>query len=343
MLRLWRTRKAKTEEFKPAEPAPMPRNERSPLAASPMSSAIQHSGYPGRIVVDQPSREFEARATKIDRSDSLGSSVADTVVDGWSTDSYCVRAASVRGDTHRFSGLPRQDDLLITCHPASGSLIVAVADGLSSAPVSHHGANAACRYATGAILDSLNHGVTIVWQDVFKNAAWALVELARRRIGGDADARVAEELFATTLTIAVLTPSSDHRTRLSVAGVGDSAVWLLRENNLEWLAGGKDLSRGDEPFSSATAALPRLPVTINPAEFDIGSGDALLVISDGIGDPLGDGTGLVGDLMRSELRTPPAALQVARIADFSRATFTDDRTLAVVWPKAQAEDGDLVD
>lgn len=342
---MWKFRKTRQMRKRGLAPVELP-------PARALDNAIERGGeptlptptwrndYPGRIIIGVPSREFEARPIKTDRSNGLHSSIMDTVADGWSADRYCIRAASVRGDAHRFDGSPRQDDALVTYHQASGSLIVAVADGLSSARASHVGASTACRYATAAILESLDQGVAIDWHNVFEHSAWALVELARRRAGDDNAPQIAEELFATTLTIAFLTPHSGG-TRLVAVGVGDSAVWRLREDALVCLTGGKDRSDKNEPFSSSTAALPRLSKTMNAAECDVSLEDVVLVMSDGVGDPLGDGSGLVGDLLRSELRAPPAALQLARIADFSRATFTDDRTLVAVWPTAGSTGGDF--
>ncbi|MGH3832079.1 MAG: hypothetical protein ACRDRS_16810 [Pseudonocardiaceae bacterium] len=63
-------------------------------------------------------------------------------------------------------------------------------------------------------------------------------------------------------------------------------------------------------------------------------GTVLLVGTDGFGDPLGDGSGLVGDLFREVLASPPPPLGLAHALDFSRETFDDDRTLLVVWPQS---------
>ena len=292
---------------------------------------FQGVDYPGRIVVDRPTRRLEP-STVMPSLRGRRPFIPDTIADGWSTNRFCVRAASVRGDAHRYDGSPRQDEFIVAHHPASESLIVAVADGVSSASAACDGALTVCHYATAAILDSLDQGRDLDWTNLFQCCAWSLIELAQRRVGDDADLQVAESLFATTLTIAVLTPRSGDLVELSTASIGDSALWILHEGDLVQVIGGKSEAIDGEPFSSTVAALPRLPPKVFSVKREMSSDDVMLVISDGIGDPLSDGTGLVGELLKSELKVSPETLQFARIADFSRATFIDDRTLVAVWP-----------
>ena len=59
----------------------------------------------------------------------------------------------------------------------------------------------------------------------------------------------------------------------------------------------------------------------------------LLVGTDGIGDPLGDGSGKVGELFARMLAQPPPPLALAHLLDFSRDTFDDDRTLIAIWQR----------
>ena len=84
-------------------------------------------------------------------------------------------------------------------------------------------------------------------------------------------------------------------------------------------------------ISSAVSPLPRVPERLAPVEFRLFPGTALLVGTDGFGDPLGDGDGKVGHLFAGHLRTPPPARGLAHLLDFSRDTFDDDRTLVVLW------------
>jgi serine/threonine protein phosphatase PrpC len=252
------------------------------------------------------------------------------VVDGWATDHFCVRAASVRGDAHRFDGTPRQDDVVVAHHPKTGSLVVTIADGVSQALESHLGASTVCRYAASKLFETLSLEQSPDWANLLKGSAWAIVELARRRGSEGADAYSAEKQYATTLTAVLIEPVSSVTSRVTGVNMGDSAVWTLRRGELLRLGGGK--ASNNEPFSASVTALPRLPDAPSVFEGEITPEDVLLVISDGIGDALGDGSGLIGTLLKGELRLPPAMSQFGRIVDFSRETFADDRTLVGVWP-----------
>jgi len=97
----------------------------------PVSDPIQQRDYPGRIIVDRPTINFEPRVASFAGSQAP-SFRPDMVLDGWSTDELCVRAACVRGDAHRIDGTPRQDDFSLAHHAATGSVVFAVADGVSS-------------------------------------------------------------------------------------------------------------------------------------------------------------------------------------------------------------------
>jgi serine/threonine protein phosphatase PrpC len=296
----------------------------------PEESSIRFRDYPGRIVVDQPTLDFEAKMTDLDKYGHLPFS-PDTIADGWSTDQFTVRAATVRGDSHRYTGLPRQDEFALAHHVKTGSLIVAVADGVSNAPESHLGARTVCRQAIASILDATDRGRKIDWQAVVQHCAWALVELTKRRMGNDADAAKAEEFYATTLTLILAKEESVGTAKVTTLSVGDSAAWLLRNKQLLSIAGGKATTTDDKPFASSVEALPRFPKRLDVVEHRISPGDAVLAMSDGIGDALGDGTGLIGDLLKSELQSPPPIIQFTRVTDFSRETFDDDRTLVGIW------------
>jgi hypothetical protein len=53
-----------------------------------------------------------------------------------------LRLASVRGYSHRYHGIPRQDAADIAYETHSGAVVFAVADGVSSAAYPHIGAGA---------------------------------------------------------------------------------------------------------------------------------------------------------------------------------------------------------
>ena len=86
------------------------------------------------IIVDEPIMDFEPKPP------SSRFYLPDTIFDGWSTEHFTIRLASVRGYSHRYRGVPRQDDAEVVFHPESGTVLFAVADGVSGASESHVGA-----------------------------------------------------------------------------------------------------------------------------------------------------------------------------------------------------------
>lgn len=259
----------------------------------------------------------------------------DTILDGWSTDWLTVRGASTRGALHRHNGTPRQDDFAVH-RLGDGRVIIVVADGVSQAPQSHIGATTAARYAAQWLQTQMPPDTADTdWSALVKSTAWALSEQIQALLGlPEPDAARAEQNLATTLVCAVVEPAGLGSVRVHLLRVGDSAAWVLPagEGQFVPVLGGKDPSLA--VTSSTVAGLPRVPSDLDPTVLQIQCGDVLLVGTDGIGDPLGTGQGAVGDLLRTVLTgpLPPSLLEFCRVVDFSRETFTDDRTLVAAWP-----------
>jgi hypothetical protein len=295
-----------------------------PGAAGPPGPPLARAPIWGGLVVGDPIIDFEPRPPV-----SL-SYRPDSVADGWSTRHFTVRLASVRGYAHRHRGIPRQDDVAATLHRPTGTVVFAVADGVSAAPQSHIGATVACRAALTSILADLD-GPTgeVDWQNLVRRAAWQLIEQTRVTLGlPDADAAQAERELATTLVAGTAAPTPDG-CRICLVQVGDSGAWVLHDGVYRWVLGGKQHT-DEAVVSSRTTALPRVP-TVTPRTVDLPPDAILLVGTDGFGDPLGDGTGLVGHYFAQRLARPRPPLHFAYNLDFSRETFDDDRTLLALW------------
>lgn len=262
----------------------------------------------------------------------------DTVVDGWSNDVLTIRGASLRGHFHRYNSAPRQDDFAV--HQLSDGRVVAlVADGVSQSVQSHLGATAAVSSAARWFISNAPAMTEDTdWLALMKNAAWALAEQARITFKLDEpDPEMAFNHMSTTLLCAVIEPAGAAGLRASVVSVGDSGAWLLSDDRFTPVLGGKSVSAGGIS-SSAVAGLPQVPGELEAAVVEIRPGDVLLLGTDGFGDPLGNGSGGVGNLFR-ELFTgpePPSLFEFARALDFSRETFDDDRTLVAVMPYTPA-------
>ena len=287
----------------------------------------------------------------------------DTIADGGEVFGLTIRSASVRGLQKRYVGGPRQDDLCLGVHPPTETLIVAVADGVSAATHSHLAAALAVRQAVAAVARQLDEGAgELDWTEIFEQAAWALVEEHRRgRYDADADAREAAPALATTLVVAALTPEQDQNAdhppeqcpdaigpakgqngrgpeprtlRLQTAAVGDSPVLVLTQDTFEPVVGETD--DADGLVGAGVRALPRhtRPTCAKPRSLRRGS--VLLVCTDGLALPLANGIGEVGRTLARELADPPDIVDFARLLDFSRSTYDDDRTLVAVWPGSRS-------
>ncbi|HUB03658.1 MAG TPA: protein phosphatase 2C domain-containing protein [Solirubrobacteraceae bacterium] len=250
----------------------------------------------------------------------------DTIADGGTAFGLTVRAASVRGLWKRYTGGPRQDDICLRLHADSGTLIAAVADGVSGAPRSDLGAALAVRYATAAVARFLDRGPgSIDWAAVFEQAAWALVEEHRRASGdGDAGVEEASRLMATTLLVATVSGSD-----VEVAAVGDSPAFVLAGKEYDALVG--EPQRVDGFIGGGVDALPRSAGSVSVARGSLDGGAVLLLCTDGLAMPLAGGTGEVGRTLARELARPPDVVDFARLLDFSRSTYDDDRSLVAVW------------
>jgi hypothetical protein len=293
------------------------------------------STYSNPVVIGTPSPTVEARPiAPAHRSIPYR---PDSMMDGWGTDKFVLRAASLRGQLHRYLGVPRQDDFALAYHQPSGRLVLAVADGLSSAAQSHLSATMAVRYAVQWLTECLSaeDSVSAIdWLELFRHAAWQIVEQGGALFGFDRSAEAVEGLLATTLVCAVVDfPREGIGATVHAAGVGDSSVWVLIDHTYSQALGGK--GQADSPIaSSEVSGLPRVPPNATPTEVEVPTGGVILVGTDGFGDPLGTGEGAVGQPFAQKLTYPPSMIDFVHLLDFSRETFDDDRTLVAVWPLA---------
>ena len=278
----------------------------------------------GPVTIGEPAAAIEARLAAAEPYRP------DTIADGGTAFGLTVRAASVRGLYKRYTGGPRQDDLCLRLHADSGTLIAAVADGVSGASRSDLGAALAVRYATAAVARQLDDGCgSVDWGPVFEQAAWALVE-EHRRACGDAGAGVEEASgsLATTLLVAAVRGSD-----VEVAAVGDSPAFLLRGRVYDAVV--DEPERFDGLVGGGVDALPRSAGAALASRCSLKSGSVLLLCTDGLAMPLAGGAGEVGATLARELARPPDVVDFARLLDFSRSTYDDDRSLIAVWGPAR--------
>ena len=313
-------------------------NAASPSGTASTSDAGIGQGWPSNqpIVVGNPTTMFEPAA--VNETYRTRPYRADTVLDGWSSLPFTIRAASMRGHRHRRNGAPRQDDFAVAVKTDPDRLIVAVADGVSGAPQSHIGASTVVRYATQWLAEQAPNNVADTdWRNLVEGAAWALVEQAGRILSlAEVDAEQAELVMATTLTCAVCEPGADGQVTARLVCVGDSGAWILSGDEFTQVVGAV-ASPEAAVSSSEVTGLPRVPDCVEAVEVVIDPDAVLLIGTDGFGNPLGGGGGEVGALFRAVLGGRiPSIIEFAHALDFSRETFDDDRTLVAIWPNQQS-------
>ncbi|MEV0897643.1 protein phosphatase 2C domain-containing protein [Actinoplanes sp. NPDC049802] len=284
----------------------------------------------------------------------------DTVIDGAEIGSISYRAASVRGISHQERGEPRQDAYAVHFTRDQAWLVGCISDGVSQGTRSHEAAAAICERISRALVDHLIASPpsadsgrwpeeigSIRWADAVRSANAAVCELARpyleksaQKRGGPpavepgdpvpfAQARLI--MSGTALAFVVATePSPNGTFRAMLANVaGDSAAFVVQDGH--WVPLTMIKNEGEAIFSSAVKALPA-DTEVHAKPFYLEPGQPLIMMTDGLGDPLGAARGAVSRFLGTRWRTPPDLLAFAQHLAFYRKTFTDDRTAVVVWP-----------
>ena len=282
------------------------------------------------IVVDRPAYDFEPKPPV----PAPLYHVPDTVFEGWSSAAFTMRLASTRGASHRFRAQPRQDHAEVFFREAHGSeaVVFAVADGVSNAEHGELGSMFAAQGSIHTLLRQLTAGGPLDWAAVLADAAahMAAGSEVALEVSNPAAGELAK-LMATTLVVGVVGEVAGGF-RVVMARVGDSGAWVLSGKTYRAVFAPKRGAHADL-MPSAVEALPRIPAQIPTVSFELRPDEVLLVGTDGFGDPLGDGTGAVGELFARWLDRVPPPRGFAHLLDFSRDTFDDDRTLLAVWPR----------
>jgi serine/threonine protein phosphatase PrpC len=241
--------------------------------------------------------------------------VASVRADGADTDWCVLRAASVVGVRHRLAGRSVEDAW--AWGGAPGSAALAVADGVGSLPASAPVAAEVVATAVAWITAARSTGDAGEGADDGAALVSAAVEAANRAVAGAVDG-------ASTLVVALVGTDG----RVEVARVGDSTAFVLHQGAWAELFVDPD---GADMRSPTTAALPSMTVRPESVSVELAPGDVLVLVTDGLGDPLRDGPGTVGPGLADGLGEPPHPLVLAGLVDFSRQGCHDDRTLAAVW------------
>jgi serine/threonine protein phosphatase PrpC len=229
--------------------------------------------------------------------------------DGGSAGTLTMRAASVAGVRHRLAGDEVEDAYAWLV--AGDAVVAVIADGVGSREGSSVTSRAAAGAAAAVAGEALAEG-----RDT-EDACWSAVAAANEAVAGDTG--------ATTLVVAVV----DGAGRAVLGRVGDSTAFVLEGGAWTELWGG---DAGDDTVATtATSALPSEDPDVERARAELSPGAALVLVTDGIGDPLRDGPTTVAPAFADGLARPPSPLALALLADFSRLGCHDDRTIVGLW------------
>jgi hypothetical protein len=266
--------------------------------------------------------------------------------DGGESSDFVVLAASVAGTAHRLVGR-RCEDSYSWVKPGPGRLGLIVADGVSTAGRGGEGADlaveAAARYlaACGGWGEPECLGAA-------RRASDELVSVA----GASGRGKAAE--LSTTFVVALVTAwtggaGGAGRAGVVLGRVGDSTAFGLAGGVWQELFSSPD---NDDLHHVATDVLPFSgtsesgETTVETATAYLPEGGAIVLLTDGIANPLRDGPTTVAPALAAVLRAGPSGklspLGLAAAADFSRRGCQDDRTIVVAWPRppdGRASDG----
>jgi Protein phosphatase 2C len=244
--------------------------------------------------------------------------------DGGRSAEFVVLAASVAGVAHRLAGR-RCEDAYGWAMPRPGRLAVIVADGVSTAGRGGEGADIAVSAASEHLLTADRWG---------EMECLSAVRAASEAVSGAGGASAAE--FSTTLVVALVSLSPGGAVA-SLARVGDSSAFTLAGAQWEELFADR---AEDEMRGSVVGVVPLGSrgggEAIETASVVLPAGTALVLLTDGVADPLRDGPGTVAPALAEVLSGGPGGeltpLALAEAADFSRRGCQDDRTVLAVWP-----------
>ncbi|MCX5386377.1 protein phosphatase 2C domain-containing protein [Streptomyces sp. NBC_00083] len=336
-----------------------------PRTAPPEQFAPVPRPRTGHVGDGPPTYDAEPTALPTARPDGLDELVADTVLDGARYGAYVLRAGSSRGDSARYRGEPRRDALL-TARFGNGEnalVLVAVASGARTSDRAHLAAADACHWIGGAIGRShlrLAEDIRAGRRGDLKSGLHRLTDrsygMLRARAG---ELGMAPEEYTASLRCLLLSADPACRTRVFF-GVGHGGLFRLRGGVWQDIEPavpepGAAVGAPVVGYGSVPAETPqgdRLTMdlnTIEPARPYIDPpappgepfrfrasvarpGDALLLCSAGLAEPLRGESALGKELAERWARPEPPGL-AEFLADLQLRVkgYADDRTAVAVW------------
>lgn len=261
--------------------------------------------------------------------------VPDTVLDGADLKGLSIRAASLRGDEHRYFTTTRQDSMDISriWDGQAEALIICVADGVGSEPLSHHGSAEACRLLQDEVKRRVRalfdaepvHGLPELCQDLAEVLAQRMTEIADYL-------KIAPKALSTTLVAALIEgrPADDAHRNYVLFAVGDSTAFLLREGAFQPCFA----DQHDGVITSTnTNALPTSPGRVAAVRGVLRPGEMLMTCTDGMSNPMRNAKVAAQLAARWGTGRVPSLPEFSWQVSFRAKSYGDDRTAICVWAR----------
>jgi serine/threonine protein phosphatase PrpC len=266
-------------------------------------------------------------------------SPADSVLDGAQVAGFTVRAASLRGDDHRYNCDPRQDSIGLWAlnrpswlNSGEDLLLVCVADGVGNCPLSHLGSAEACWLLRQHVEAHIAALTSAQETEVQRGCQRVIDEVAAGlRVLADSHGLGAKEV-STTLTAGLVVPAkkrSEAAADALVFRVGDSPGFLLRKS--EWKSIASKSGDEEDVYSTGTDALPTRPETCQVETRRLLAGDMLMLCSDGLSGPMDRNENVRDQLAEWWGGHPPSLPEFYWQMSFRAQTYGDDRSAVCVW------------
>ncbi|MFD6894125.1 protein phosphatase 2C domain-containing protein [Rhodococcus sp. NPDC060086] len=246
--------------------------------------------------------------------------VRDTAIDWLDDQLGLLRAVSARGHIHRYLAEVRQDNFAFIRR--SNYLAVAVSDGVGNAKASHLGS----AFASRAIVENDALLREVVAAGSAGEVSLRDIATLLRSVATDKGVDAAE--VSTTLTVAVVldTSPSTGETSVVLAQIGDSPAFKLSHGEwIELVCPALKARRGDLIDNSVEPLPGHHTASVWVETFQ--PGESLMLVSDGVGDPVksnGAYAIALGELWR---HAAPSPADLLKVLDATVKSFDDDRTL----------------
>jgi serine/threonine protein phosphatase PrpC len=260
--------------------------------------------------------------------------LSNVALDAGTLGPFWVSAASVAGRRHGWSGQTRQDSYAVELSRDGAAVVLVVADGLGSRPLSQLGARHLTRSIAGAVAAADLTGLAETGEEVLL----AGIERAQQELAdvwgpayGIKDSRV----LACTIAVVVL-PTARSAGPVLVARVGDATVLSATNATDEPFTG--IFATGEGPVNVVSASIPSAAVRqeVEIRRLDPAGVGKLVLCTDGLADDVYESPGIRSWLARRWAH-PCTERWMLETLSYARVGSQDDRTAVVVWLDPGAE------